>query len=109
MYIDSLQLHYLGCAAGVSRASLEWVVDFSSCGLVIHHLALRARCSFSNQSSVSLCVSGDDSVSLYPQFGGELSMLLYSGMLTGGSRYDDRRSFRFVTSAFLYRHVTTNL
>ena len=66
-----MQLRYLGLGDGVDKAAVEWVVDFSSCGLVIHHIAIKARCSFNNQTSVSLCVKGDDSISVYPQFTGE--------------------------------------
>ena len=45
-------------------------MDFSGCGLVIHQLAVKARCYHDNPESVTFTVQGDDTRSVSPQMGG---------------------------------------
>ena len=75
LYMHShLQLYYLSSTKEANQATLEWVVDFSGCGLVIHQLAVKARCYYDNPENVTFTVRGDGTQKVSPQMGGRHSV-----------------------------------
>lgn len=67
------------CDKGAERSEVEWRMDFSSCGLVVNRLEVRARCGWGESEDyqgVSFTIYGDRGAYITPELGG-MSMCVF--------------------------------
>ena len=63
---------YLTAVENSDNPSMQWHMDFSTCGLVVHRLEVKVRCGGEeNMGGVNFTVRGDDTVYCSPLLGGE--------------------------------------